>query len=127
MTLNGAPVNATVSTEPGRARLHLRCRIQNGQGADGTFGQQLFQRSKGTLKGDLFAQAQIRGAGITGTNLHKNLAGNLSFNLTNMNYEIVGAKIKRVLQPISLALRVPELMQTPINWVCEDRDGQGPD
>src|SRR5262249_54099437 len=64
--------------------------------------------------------------GLTDLNLKKNLNGNLFLNLTNMTYEIVGPKIKRVLEPISVVLRVPELMQTPLSWVGAKADvGQG--
>ena len=44
---------------------------------------------------------------MTGPNLKENLAGAFNLNLTNMNYQIVGPKLKRVLVPIALALRVP--------------------
>jgi hypothetical protein len=69
------------------------------------------------LQGNLLAQARIRGAGTTGSNLRKNLGGNASFNLTNLDYHVVGPKMQRIIVPISLALRIPELTQTPINWV----------
>ncbi len=74
------------------------------------------------LQGTFIADAQIRGAGTTGPNLRKNLGGKLDLNLTNMNYEVVGPKIKRILVPISVALRVPELLQSPINWVSAQSD-----
>ena len=44
--------------------------------------------------------------------------GTASFNLTNLNYQIVGPKINRILRPIALVLRAPELTQTPINWAA---------
>jgi type II secretion system protein N len=67
--------------------------------------------------GELVAQAQLKGAGITDLNLKKNLNGNLSLTLTNMSYDVLGPKVDRLLRPISVVLNVPELMQTPINWV----------
>jgi hypothetical protein len=43
-----------------------------------------------------------------------------------LNYEIVGRKAKRLLEPIALVLRVPELMQTPLNWIAAKADvGKG--
>jgi len=85
-----------------------------------------FGSATNKVQGNLIAQAQIRGSGITGPNLKKNLAGNAAINLTNLNYEVVGPKLRRVLVPISLALQVPELAQTPINWVSAQTDiGKG--
>ncbi|MGZ8938397.1 MAG: DUF748 domain-containing protein [Limisphaerales bacterium] len=69
------------------------------------------------LQGTFVAETTLRGAGITGPNLKKNLGGNLNFSLTNVNYTVGGPKIRRILVPISLALKAPELAETPINWV----------
>ena len=69
------------------------------------------------LQGTFVADATLRGAGITGPNLKNNLGGKLDFTLTNVNYTVGGPKIRRILVPISLALKAPELAETPINWV----------
>lgn len=71
----------------------------------------------GTYKGDTFAKLQLKGSGTTDASLRKNLTGSLSLDLTNMNYEIVGQKTKRLLEPIAAVLNLPELMQTPLNWI----------
>lgn len=70
------------------------------------------------LQGTFVADAQLRGAGITGPNLKRNLGGQLGFALTNINYTVGGPKIRMILVPISLALKAPELAQSPINWVA---------
>ncbi|MHC1766094.1 MAG: AsmA family protein [Verrucomicrobiia bacterium] len=74
--------------------------------------------SPGQYTGDLIARAELKGAGTTGPSLQKHLTGNATLNLTNMHYEIVGRKAKRLIEPIALVLRVPELTQTPINWIA---------
>ena len=80
----------------------------------------------GTYKGQLSGQAQFKGAGLTGRSLQKSLAGSVSLTLTNMNYELVGAKVKRLIEPIATVLRVPELTQTPLNWIATRIDlGKG--
>jgi hypothetical protein len=78
-----------------------------------------------SLVGNLIADAQIRGAGTTGPNLRKNLAGNANINLTNLNYEVAGPKLKRILVPISVALNLPEIAQSPINWASVQTDAAG--
>lgn len=78
------------------------------------------------LAGNFIADARITGAGVTGAGLRKNLSGQLMFNLTNLNYEVVGPKLRRILVPISIALRVPELTATPLNWVsAQTQIGKG--
>src|SRR5688500_4098385 len=69
------------------------------------------------LQGTFIADGQLIGSGITGPNLKKNLGGELNFSLTNINYTVGGPKIRAILVPISLALKAPELAETPINWV----------
>lgn len=69
------------------------------------------------LQGTFVADAQLKGAGITGPNLKQNLGGKLNFSVTNVNYTVGGPKIRRILVPISLALKAPELAETPINWI----------
>jgi hypothetical protein len=73
--------------------------------------------SSNQLQGNFLADAHIQGAGVTGPSLRKNLGGTAMINLTNLNYQVVGPKMQRILVPISIALRLPELTQTQINWV----------
>ena len=75
---------------------------------------------QGRLQGTVLARGEIKGAGVTGPSLQKNLAGAFNLNLTNMNYQIVGPRLRRVLVPIALALRVPELAESPVNWAAAD-------
>jgi hypothetical protein len=69
------------------------------------------------LQGTFLADAQLHGTGVTGPSLKRNLGGQLAFALTNINYTVGGPKIRMILVPISIALKAPELAQTPINWV----------
>ena len=83
-------------------------------------------RSGSTLQGVLLADAQLKGAGVSGANLQKNLSGQITLSLTNLSFEIVGKKVKALLEPIALVLRVPELTLTPLEWVNARADvGQG--
>lgn len=126
MSLNGAPVNASAVMNlsvPG-------CKYELALDADKIplepLANTFSTNSTGQYRGELVARAQLRAAGITGANLQKSLAGQLSLSLTNLSLEIVGKKTKRLLEPIALVLRVPELTQTPLNWVNAQADiGQG--
>ena len=73
---------------------------------------------RGQMKGDLITSAQIKGAGITGPSLQKNLSGNVLFSLTNGNVQVTQIpRIQMLLKPLALVLRVPELANSPLNWI----------
>jgi type II secretion system protein N len=114
--LNGGPVSGDVALNlgvPGYGyNLNLKIDRVPIEPLANSFGS-----STGKLSGFLIANAAIRGAGTTGAGLQKNLQGEANFSVTNMDLQIVGPKIKGVIAPIAFILRVPELMQTPINWI----------
>jgi uncharacterized protein involved in outer membrane biogenesis len=126
MTLNGAPVNASAIVNLSVPGYKYDLSFQADKVPLEPLVNSFSTNSTGRLQGELIAQAQLRGSGVTGASLQKSLAGQLSLSLTNLNLEIVGKKIKRLLEPIALVLRVPELTQTPLNWVNAKADiGQG--
>jgi hypothetical protein len=125
-TLNGAPVNATVDLDLGVPGYKYDITF----GADGIPVEPLANTFsptyRGQAKGTLIAKAQIKGAGVTGRNLKSSLNATASFSFTNANIHIVGPKVKAVLIPISLALRAPELLQSPLDYVSANlRAGAG--
>ncbi len=126
MQLNGAPMRLQALIDLGVP----------GYGYDLTLGAERiplqplvnsFSAQSNKLRGDLTAHAQIKGVGTTGASLQKTLAGQMDLVTTNLNLEIVGPKIRRLLEPIALVLQLPELMQTPIDWIAANAnmgDGQ---
>ncbi|MEW6303010.1 MAG: AsmA family protein [Verrucomicrobiota bacterium] len=74
----------------------------------------------GKVKGDLFFNAQIKGAGVTGPNLRKNLNGQTSLNLTNANMQIIEGWPKLIITPIALVLGLPEMLKSPLDFVVAD-------
>lgn len=78
-----------------------------------------FQPDKrGQVKGDLLTMASIKGAGLTGAGLRKNLGGSVVMTLTNANVQISQNKyVQMLLQPLAFALQVPELANSPLNWL----------
>ena len=123
MQVNGGDVNFTANVDTGvpgyRYALAFATERVPLEPLANTFGE---PNQQGQLQGMVLARGEIKGAGVTGPNLKQNLAGAFNLNLTNMNYQIVGPKLKRVLVPIALALRVPELAQTPIDWAATTAD-----
>ncbi|MEO7298296.1 MAG: hypothetical protein ABI042_06930 [Verrucomicrobiota bacterium] len=72
---------------------------------------------KGAYQGTIFANAKFKGEGTTGVNLKRTLSGQANLNFTNANIKIVGPKFKKILVPIAAVLQIPEIAETPINWI----------
>jgi hypothetical protein len=73
---------------------------------------------RGQMKGDLLTAAEIKGAGVAGKSLQKNLVGKVAVTLTNANVNVAQYKwLQKILAPISIALRIPQLSESPLNWV----------
>ncbi|MCI0534993.1 MAG: AsmA family protein, partial [Verrucomicrobiales bacterium] len=117
MTLNGAPVDGKIALNLGVPGYTYDLAFQADHVPVEPLANSFSTNRAGYFKGDLIASAQLRGAGVTGVNLRKNLNGQVALNVTNMNLEIVGSKTRRILQPIALVLNLPELLQTPLNWI----------
>ncbi len=117
LTVNGAPVNMNARVDVGVPGYNYNV----GFGATGIPVEPvvtaLDTNKAGQIGGFMFADGQISGAGITGPNLKKNLGGKLAFNLTNLNYQVLGPKMRRIIVPIAFVLRVNEITNTPINWI----------
>ncbi|MFO1497952.1 MAG: AsmA-like C-terminal region-containing protein [Verrucomicrobiota bacterium] len=126
LTVNGAPLSLEAMLNLGVPGYTYDLSFQTDRLPLGPLAATFMTNAAGLQQGQIRAQGQLKGAGVTGANLQKNLTGNLTLALTNMNYAIVSPKINRLLEPIALVLRVPELTQTPINWIAAQTDiGQG--
>lgn len=117
LVLNGAPVSATADLDlsvPGY-------KYDVAFSADGVPVEPLANTFsptyRGQAKGTLIARAQVKGAGVTGRSLKSSLGATVGFSFTNANIQIAGPKVKAVLIPISVALRAPELLQSPLDQV----------
>jgi hypothetical protein len=118
LSLNGAPVNLTALINLAVAGYEYNVDANlNGVPVEplvNTFAPE----KRGQMKGDLFVVSRIKGAGVTGKNLQKNLAGDLGLSLTNANIQVTQYKrLQKILAPIALALRIPQLSESPLNWV----------
>ncbi len=64
--------------------------------------------------GTLFAKADVKGAGITGTSLQRTLTGTAAITLTNANVQLVGRKAKLLITPIAFVLGLDELVRAGV-------------
>jgi len=118
LTLNGAGVTATAALNlsvPGfEYDLSAKMDKVPVEPLVNTFAPE----KKGQMKGDLLANAQIKGAGVTGASFKKNLQGNLAMTLTNANVQVTQYKrLHQILVPIAAALQIPQLSESPLTWV----------
>ena len=89
---------------------------------------------QGAIKGEALAKIAIRGAGVTGPSLQKNLQGNVNFNLTNAVIQLsqfsgepkttlgkLGKTLTTgVLSFIGPVVGIPDIMRAPIDYVIVD-------
>ena len=119
-TLNGAPVSADADLDLGvkgwRYDLGLKLDRVPAQPIVDSF----LPGYEGQFLGSLLVDTRIKGAGVTGLNLKKSLAGNIGFSLTNVNIQVVSPKWKPLLTVIGTALRLTEVAQSPLNAIYSD-------
>lgn len=118
LTLNGAPVSANATANLNRPGYVYALDLKADKLPLEPLGNSFAPDKRGQLQGQLYAQAQIKGAGATGASLQKNLQGSVNFCLTNLNLQLVSPKYKGLLVPVALLLRVPELQDTPLNCIA---------
>ena len=113
LTLNSAPVNATVDLNLGVPGYTYDVAF----GADAIpltpFVDSFAPDRKGQIAGTTSAHAQIKGAGITGASLQKNLAGQFDFTATNMNLSIANVRSPVINSIINVIIAIPELIKNP--------------
>jgi hypothetical protein len=113
LTMNGAPVSATVDLDLGVPGYKYDLAFT----ADAVPMEPLvdsFQpERKGQVKGTGTAQAKITGAGITGASLQKNLAGQFDMSSTNLNLAPSNIKDPILRTLINVISSIPELLKNP--------------
>jgi hypothetical protein len=115
LTLNGAPVNASVDTDMGVPGFKYDVSFDAQAIPLAPLVNTFKPQQKGILSGTLTGQAKIDGAGITGPSLQKNLSGNYDLSSTNLNLAVDNVQnkfLKPVLQAITT---IPDILQNPGN------------
>ena len=115
MLLNGAPIKATGTWNPSLRGHSYDLSFQADKIPLGPLANTFLPTFKEQMQGDLSARGAIQGAGFSGTSLQKNLAGHLSFDLTNANLQLVSTRSRPLLAPVKAVLGLPELDQSPVD------------
>jgi hypothetical protein len=75
---------------------------------------------RGKVRGNLLSQVQVAGAGITGPSLQRSLNGAIRLSCTNLNFEIVTPRTKRLLTTLATAFRIQDLARSPLTLLMTD-------
>ncbi len=117
LTMNGAPVKATVNLDVGVPGHRYDIVFSADHVPVAPLADSFSTEYAHKAKGDLIANAQIRGAGIRGTSLRANLAAQANLTFTNADIQLSGHKSRLIVNTLASALRLPELSQSPIKWL----------
>jgi type II secretion system protein N len=117
MTLNGGAFNTSVDLNLAVKGYAYALALQMDRVPMEPIANSFSPESGGQYKGLIVANAKIKGAGTTGSSLHKNLEGQVSLTFTNASIQLLGAKPKKMIDPIANLLRVSEITDDPVNWV----------
>lgn len=113
LTLNGAPVNASADLDlsvPGY-KYNVAFNATNVPLAPLV---DTFEPSRaGQIGGDLTADEQVTGAGLTGASLQKNLAGQFSLNATNLNLSVINVQSRLLKTVVNVVATIPQLLSNP--------------
>jgi hypothetical protein len=113
LTLNGAPVNATVNLDMGVPGYKYDMSF-NAQAVPLAPLMDSFQpERKGQLGGTFSAQAKVSGTGTTGASLQKSLAGQFDMGSTNLNLSTANIKDKLVKNIVAAIVLLPDLVANP--------------
>ena len=113
LTLNGAPVNATVDLNLGVPGYNYDLALGAGQVPVAPLVNSFAPERKGQMGGTLTAQAKFSGAGVTGASLQRNLTGQFNGGVTNLNLSVIDVHSAILKTLINVIATIPQLLSSP--------------
>jgi hypothetical protein len=117
LTLNNAPVSTTVDADLGVPGYKYAFSFTAQAVPLAPLVDSFQPDRKGQLSGTFSALTQIQGAGVTGTNLQKNLAGQFDINSTNLNLAVGNIKNPLLKALVSAISAIPDLAKSPASTI----------
>jgi uncharacterized protein involved in outer membrane biogenesis len=125
LTLNGAPVSMTALMNLAVTGYEYDVNAKLDRVPVEPLANSFMPEQRGIYKGNILSSVAIKGSGVTGPSLQKNLNGAVSFILTNAEVKVADARFEnryagwlvKWLPTVAKYLQVPELMNTPITLV----------
>jgi hypothetical protein len=113
LVLNGAPVSATVDCDLNVPGYKYDVAFQADAIPFAPLVNSFAPDRKGQLGGTLTANAQIKGSGVTGINLQKNLTGQFDVTATNLNLAVANVRSPILKTLVNVIIGIPELIRNP--------------
>jgi hypothetical protein len=113
LTLNGAPVNATVDLNLGVPGYRYDVVFGADRVPVAPLVNTFVPERKGQMGGTLTANAQVKGAGITGAGLQRNLTGQFAGGVTNLNLSVMNVHSPILKTLINVIATIPQLLSSP--------------
>ncbi len=118
LAFNGAPVDASVALNLGVPGYVYDMSLNADNMPVEPLANSFMKGQPGQYKGDVTAKFQIKGAGVTGPNLQKNLSGATSLLVTNANITLKSTgMMNTVLKSVLIVLRMPDLLDSPVTGI----------
>jgi hypothetical protein len=114
LQLNEAPISASANVDLTRPGYAYDLALDASQVPLAPLVNSTAPEYKNRIRGNVLAKLQLAGAGITGASLQKHLRGEASLSSTNLHFEIVTPRLKRVLTALATAFRLEDLAKSPL-------------
>ena len=128
LALNGAPVNGTADLNLGVPGYRYDVAVGADRVPVAPLVNTFMPDRKGQLGGTLTANAQVKGAGITGAGLQRNLTGQFAGGVTNLNLSVMNAHSPILKTLINVIATIPQLLSSPESAIASllgQATGQG--
>ncbi|MEI2722709.1 MAG: AsmA family protein, partial [Verrucomicrobiota bacterium] len=113
LTLNSAPVSATMDLDLGVPGYKYDVAFSANAIQLAPLVNSFMPDRQGQMAGTTTASAQLKGAGITGANLQKNLTGQFDFAATNLNLAVANVRSPLLKTVINVIFSIPDLIKNP--------------
>ena len=113
LTLNGAPISAGADLDVGVPGYRYDVNLSAQAIPLAPLVNSFQPQRKDQIHGQATATAQIKGAGVTGASLQKNLAGQYSLLATNLNLSVANVRSPIVKTVINVIVAIPGLLRDP--------------
>lgn len=113
LTLNGAPVNASVDLNLGVPGYKYDLDFDADRVPVAPLVNTFAPERKGQMGGTFTARAKFSGAGITGAGLEKNLTGQFAVGATNLNLSVMDVHSAILKTLINVIATIPQLLSSP--------------
>ncbi len=117
LTLNDAPIKGHTKLDLSVPGFRYDVALQTAQLPAGPLIGSLQPSMKGVYDGMIDIGIDVDGEGMTGVNLRKNLKGAANLSFKGANIELFDAWKKLFMTPIALVLRMPGMLDSPIQGV----------